>query len=196
MVALIEGQTVVCDLTQERTHGRRLLLPRPPGRCRGAFRDRVRLDTSPASGALSPVVDIQPGSDIMGDFKGWEQISDNEYVADLGHVGRIAVSKSDLTGRWTATAFSWSQSEFATAVEAQAAAAQIACRNLDQVAARGTPGDLQIAVERLDELNPSARLTPQGDGRGVGAAALRRDSAAPCKSVTGGKSSLTLGQGL
>jgi hypothetical protein len=104
----------------------------------------------------------------MGDFKGWEKLSDNEYVADLGQVGRIAVSKSDLTGRWTATAFSWSQSEFATAVEAQAAAAQIACRNLDQVAARSTPGDLQIAVERLDELNPSARLTPQGDGRSVG----------------------------
>ena len=43
MVAMVEGQTVVCDLTGERTHGRRVgwCLRRRPGRGRGADQGRA-----------------------------------------------------------------------------------------------------------------------------------------------------------
>jgi hypothetical protein len=91
----------------------------------------------------------------MVEFKGWEKISDDAYVADLGEVGSIRVFRSAMSGRWTARAFTWNRVDLETAIAAKATAVRMALGHLDTAAARIPLEDLKTALHRLDELKPS-----------------------------------------
>jgi hypothetical protein len=80
----------------------------------------------------------------MGQFKGWERISDGHFSADLGGIGTIEVVREHESGRWIAAGFGSSQSILATETKAKF------------IAMRRARDQIEIALYRLDELKPSS----------------------------------------
>jgi hypothetical protein len=79
----------------------------------------------------------------MGDFKGWERVSDNEYVAELGELGRIGIIKDVRAKHWIPTVFGRDEPPRASKKAAQRKAIVVAADRL------------QVALHRLDSLTAS-----------------------------------------
>jgi hypothetical protein len=79
----------------------------------------------------------------MGEQKGWQRLSADDYRANLGDVGQLRVYRDLDAGTWTGEAREWKRSGFGTAAEAKAAIVQIL---------RERP---EAALAGLEELRPA-----------------------------------------
>jgi hypothetical protein len=75
-------------------------------------------DDGPPPFVLGSMVD-------MGEQKGWQRLSADDYRANLGDVGQLRVYRDLDAGTWTGEVREWKRSGFGTAAEAKAAIVQI-----------------------------------------------------------------------
>jgi len=98
----------------------------------------------------------------MGEFKGWKEITEGQYEADLGELGKVYAGRTPGS-KWAASAFDWTRGHLDSADDAKLAAVRMVLEYLDRPMREGagahmTQDELEAVREQVEKLRPSARV--------------------------------------